>query len=131
MCSVTRFVRYFTILAKNKGLWQFSKGFFRIRQYFEPTLAKSGIGQIFVVVNGEILKNNLAIRSHWCVFATNTLYLIVPASRFKLSMSGTMLVGSQKSIMTKYYKIFRISTCGGMYLHQECFKVSHLLFFCT
>ena len=34
-------------------------------QKFEPTLEKYAFGQTFTVVNGLILKNDLAIWSHW------------------------------------------------------------------
>ena len=42
------------------------RGLCNVLQNLEPTLAKNMFfGQIFNVVNGQILKNNLATWSHW------------------------------------------------------------------
>ena len=46
-------------------LWQNSASLWAI---FKPTLANCyAIGQVSVVINGPILKNNLTIWSHWSV----------------------------------------------------------------
>ena len=37
----------------------FSEASLRFSQWFVPTLAKNAIGQIFIVVNGQMMKNNL------------------------------------------------------------------------
>ena len=50
-------------------LWQFLKAFYSILQNFEPTSAIILCYWDFVIVfNGKILKNNLAIWSHWSRF---------------------------------------------------------------
>ena len=48
----------------SKKFWQFYEGLFNIWQNYEPTKVKKyTFGHIFVVVNGEILKNNRTIWS--------------------------------------------------------------------
>ena len=52
--------------SKVSNLMQNFKGFFSVWQNFERTWAKFYVlGQIFIVVNGQILINNLATLSHW------------------------------------------------------------------
>ena len=47
---------------------QFFEGLFTIWENPAPTLAiLYAIGQVFIDVNGQMLKNNLAIWSHWSV----------------------------------------------------------------
>ena len=49
-----------------KRVWPFLEWLFSIWQNWEHTLAIFyALGQIFVVLNGQMLKNNLAIWSHW------------------------------------------------------------------
>ena len=50
-----------------RNLWPFLEGLLRLWQNFEPNLAYFyAIGQIFIVVNSQTLKNDLAIWSlHW------------------------------------------------------------------
>ena len=58
--SVTRFDEILSFWLKFlKVLGSFSKALFSVWQYIEPILAKNAIGQSFIVVNGQILKNNL------------------------------------------------------------------------
>ena len=48
-----------------KSLGNFSYGLFRLWQTFVPALENLyATGQMFIVVNGQRLKNNLAIWSH-------------------------------------------------------------------
>ena len=63
-CSVTRFVEISPLRQQKLSLWQFLE--FSLWQSFEPTLANFyAIGQFFIIVNSQILKNDLAIWSHW------------------------------------------------------------------
>ena len=62
MSSVTKFDE-----RQVNNLCQTLNGLFNVWQHFEPILANRYVfGHIFIVVNGKILKNNLAIWSH-CV----------------------------------------------------------------
>ena len=63
--SVTRFGEISPLLPKVNNLWQTLYCLFSVSQHFEPTLAKLYVfGANLIVVNGDILKNNLAIWSH-------------------------------------------------------------------
>ena len=68
--SVSRFSNFLLLWRYFKSLWQVLEDSFSSWQYFESTLAIfHAIGQIFIVVNGHIVKNNLAIWSHWPLYA--------------------------------------------------------------
>ena len=57
--------RNLTTFAKKSCLWQLFDSLFLIGQNIEPTLAKLvHYWANFIVANGQILKNNLTIRSH-------------------------------------------------------------------
>ena len=63
--SETRFGKISPLRQQKLRLWQFLEGLFGLWQFFEPTLANlNAIGQIFRIINGQILKNDLAIWSH-------------------------------------------------------------------
>ena len=67
--SVTRFGKILTLWHEDK-IFCYFLGLVSTWQHFEPTLAAImiGIGQLFTVVKGQILKNDLAIWSH-CILA--------------------------------------------------------------
>ena len=64
---MTRFGQISTTLAKFYSIWQYSYGLIYLLfvKALNPTVAKKAIRQILIAANGEILKNNLAIWSHW------------------------------------------------------------------
>ena len=63
--SATRFGEILPLWEKNKSPWQLLDGLFCPLQNFKATLANfCDLGQIFIVVKGQTLKNNLAIWSH-------------------------------------------------------------------
>ena len=48
------------------SLWQFLKALFTFWQNLEPIFANfNAIGQIYIVIIGQILNNYLVIWSHW------------------------------------------------------------------
>ena len=63
--SVTRFGQILPFGQDIQSLGQFSQGLFTFWEKFGPNLYV--IGHVFVDVNGQMLKNNLAIWSHCCV----------------------------------------------------------------
>ena len=64
--SVTRFGEISPLWQTFTSIWQNFDSFFLIWQNAESTLAICDIfGLIFIVANGQILKNKLAIWSHW------------------------------------------------------------------
>ena len=67
--SVTRFGVILPLWQHFINLYQMVQGLFNVWQIFEPTLANCVFGPAFNVVKGQILKNNLAIWSHW-LFST-------------------------------------------------------------
>ena len=66
LVSVTRFGKISPLWSKVNNIWQTLYDLFCVWQHFAPTLAKLYVVfvLIFIVVNGKILKNNLAISSH-------------------------------------------------------------------
>ena len=63
--SVTRIVEISLLWQNVTSLWQFVDGLFLILQNVNPILANFyTIGPIFIVANGQTLKNNLTIWSH-------------------------------------------------------------------
>ena len=64
--SVTRFGEISPLWQTFTSIWQNFDSFFLIWQNAEPTLAICDIfGLIFIVANGQVLKKNLTIWSHW------------------------------------------------------------------
>ena len=58
--------RISTTLAKFKSFWEFSEGLIYLSfvKSLDPIMARTAIRQIFIVVNGQILKNIIAVWSH-------------------------------------------------------------------
>ena len=63
--SVTRFGEISPLWHDFKNLRQIIDALFSIWQNFNLTLGKIAIGQVFIVTDGHMLWNNLAIWSHW------------------------------------------------------------------
>ena len=64
---MTRFGEFPPLKQNLKVLCQLTEGLIYLSfvKASNPIMAKTAIGQIFIVVKGQTLKNNLAIRSHW------------------------------------------------------------------
>ena len=57
-CSVTRFGEILPLWENFNSLWLYFRGMSRKRQKIVPTLANCyAVGQSFIVVNGQMLKN--------------------------------------------------------------------------
>ena len=82
--SVARFGEILPLWQNFKSLWAIFV-MVSIWQTFVPALGNIyATGQIFIVVNGQRLKNNLAIWSHWTYTTLNAIFVWPIATNFYL-----------------------------------------------
>ena len=98
---MTRFGKILPLWRNFKSLWLFFEGLFCIGQNFDPNrINVFDIGQIYIVVNGQILK---ILFSHLVtLFSPESTVLLEPPAILIRSLSST-LFGSEQAIVLRLF----------------------------
>ena len=118
--------RDFTTMHKFTSLWKIFDALFLIRQNAEPFWQNCvKIGLIFIVANGQLLKNYLTIWSHWCSLVKTTCKVVWRGGKQEgstgrhLSIKHPTPLLAQNMYLTKMYSLLMYIKNFLFILHQE------------